>query len=489
MTLKQQAIRGALWTGIQNWAGQMGAFLVFFVLARLLEPADFGLVALANVFLAFMQIFLEQGFAQALIQREDLEPEHLDTAFWTNIAIGIALGLLSLLTADWIAAGFDEPRLTPILRCFSLIFLINALRGTQQAVLERQFAFKAIAMRSLLGIMIGGITGIGMALSGLGVWSLVGQQFMNELVGTLVIWKASDWRPRFRFSLRHFRQLFRFGSHVLGLNFLNFFNTKINDFLIGYFLGSVALGYYAISYRILQVMTQLLVRTTSGVSLPTFSRLKHDLNRFRNAFYTVTRLTSAIAFPFFLGTSVLAPELVTVLFGEKWLPAVPVIQLLSILGLVRSISFFKSSVFMALGEPAWAMKLKFLSVTLNLVGFAIAFRWGIIGVTFANMMRGLIVFPVGQWVLSRMVKIPFFTYSRQFSAALVSSLVMMGLLLSVKTYLTSLIEMQIIILSLCTLLGAATYGLMLRTLAPQIVAEFWEIGRVALSRSKDTQKA
>ena len=482
MSIKQKAIKGALWTAIQNWVGQAGAFVVFFVLARLLQPEDFGLVALANVFLAFMQIFLEQGFDQALIQRDTLESEHLDTAFWTNVAIGVLLATLSFIAAESIAYGFKQPQLTPILRCFSLIFLISALRGTQQAILERQFAFKAIAIRSVLGIVVGGLIGIVMAINGFGVWSLVGQQLTNELVGTFFLWKASDWRPGWKFSVPHFKQLFQFGSNILVFNFVSFFNTRINDFLIGYFLGSVALGYYAISYRILQISTQLLVKTTSGVSLPTFSRLKNDLERFRSAFYAVTRLTSAIAFPVFAGMAILAPEIVAVMFGQKWLPIVPLISLLAIPGILRSVSFFKSPVLVAMGHPAWTVRLKILSVGLNLIGFAISYRWGIVAVTVATVVRSIIIFPVGQWVITRIVVIPLGTYLRQFAVPLISSLGMMAVLIIAKQYLMTGINMQILLLGASTLLGTVTYLLMVRILSPKIFCDFLDIGKIALSK-------
>lgn len=488
MNIKQKAIKGAMWTAIQNWVGQAGAFVVFFVLARLLQPEDFGLVALANVFLAFMQIFLEQGFAQALIQRDELEPEHLDTAFWTNVAIGVLLATLSFIAAEGIAYGFKQPELTPILRCFSCIFLISACRGTQQAILERQFAFKVIAVRSVLGIAVGGLVGIIMAVQGFGVLSLVGQQLTNELVGTLVLWKASDWRPKFKFSLTHFKELFKFGSNILVLNFIGFFNTRINDFLIGYFLGSVALGYYAISYRILQVLVQLLVRTTSTVSLPTFSRLTNDLERFRTAFYTITRLTSAIAFPVFAGMAVLAPELVALMFGQKWLPTVPLIQLLAISGILRSVSFFKSSVLVAMGRPVWTVRLKILSVVVNLIGFFISYPWGIFAVTAATVLRGLIVFPIGQWAIAKILSIPLRKYLKQFAVPLTSSLGMIAVLLIAKNYLMAEIEMKIFLLGINSLLGVITYLLMIWILSPKILHEFLDVGKIALSKSKQKTK-
>jgi PST family polysaccharide transporter len=180
MNIKQKAIQGVVWSVIQNWGSQAGSLIVFLILARLLTPEAFGLVALANVFLAFMQIFLEQGFTQALIQRQELEPEHLDTAFWTNFFSGILLTIIGFAFASSVANIFNQPKLIPILQCFSGLFVINSLSHVHQAILSRELAFKIMAVRTLIGILIGGIVGVVMAVSGFGVWSLVSQQVVFE---------------------------------------------------------------------------------------------------------------------------------------------------------------------------------------------------------------------------------------------------------------------------------------------------------------------
>ncbi|MBF2047374.1 MAG: lipopolysaccharide biosynthesis protein [Elainella sp. C42_A2020_010] len=468
MSIREKAIQGVLWSALQNWGSQVGSLLVFFLLARLLTPEAFGLVAMANIFLAFMQIFLQQGFAQSLIQRQDLEPEHIDTAFWTNLAIGACLTAFGLTAAGWVAAQFQQPQLTPILQVLSLLFLITACGNVQQALLERAFNFRATATRALAATLVGGAAGIGLALAGFGVWSLVGQQVIQELTGVLVLWHASDWRPRFRVSLPHFWQLFRFGMPILGFNFLNFLNSRADDLLIGYFLGAVPLGYYSIAYRILGVMQQLLVQTSQQIALPTFSRLQSDLEQFRQAFYTATQLTSLIAFPVFLGVLVLAPELVVMLFGEQWTPSIPVLQVLSLAGIFQSISFFKSSVFMAMGKPSWSLWLSLLTVVLNLIGFSIAVRWGIVAVAAAFVIRGYVVFPIGQWAVSRLIHIPVLVYVKQFTVPLLSAITMAGFLFLLRNWMLALTSLYILVVPVSALLGALFYIGLIRFCSPTL---------------------
>jgi O-antigen/teichoic acid export membrane protein len=307
MSVKKKTIQGVFWSIIQNWGSQAGSFVVFLILARLLTPKAFGLVALANVVINFMQIFLNQGFDQALIQRKDIEAKHINTAFWVQIFIGLLLTTISFNTSDYIAQIFNKLELSSVLKWLSFIFIIAAFNQIQIALLKRNFAFKTMATRALVGIFIAGIVGIYMAFSGYGVWSLVGQQLTYELVGTVVLWTANSWRPQWQFSWQHLSELLNFSINLLGFKLVNFFNQRTDSLLIGYFLGEVALGYYAIAHRILEVMTNLLIGTLNQVVFSTFSRLQTDSQRFLEAFYRSTQFTSLLAFPIFCAVIILSP--------------------------------------------------------------------------------------------------------------------------------------------------------------------------------------
>lgn len=481
MSIGKKATVGVVWSIIEGWGSHAVSLLIFFLLARLLSPEAFGLVAMANVVLAFMTVFLDQGFAQALIQRQDLEPEHLDTAFWINVAIGGVLASLGIAGAGAIATGFNQPQLAPIVRCFCALFVITSLSNVQRALLEREFAFKAIARRSLLGLICGGGVGLSLAFLGFGVWSLVGQQLVGELVGSLVLWQASAWRPGFKVSKPHFDQLFSFGISLLALNFVGFFNNRGNDFLIGYFLGPTPLGYYAIAQRVLDVSLQLLVRTTSQVALPTFSRLREDLNQLRKVFYTATQLTSLIAFPAFLGLFILAPEVIVLVFGEQWQPAVPIVQVLAFAGIVQAISFFKGHILVAMGKPSWRLWQSLLSITLNLIGFAIAFRWGIVAIAVAYTVRRYLVFPVGQWAIYLVIRVSWPTYLRQFVVPLLASGGMVAVMLATRQVTRGLVSSNLLIASVSGLMGAITYATLIWLRPPAALTQLARIGRLTIA--------
>ena len=487
MSLKHKAFTGLVWSVIQNSGTQVFSLIIFLLLARLLTPETFGLIALANVFLAFMRIFLDQGFAKALIQRENLEPEHLDAAFWSQVGSGILLTAITFFTADLVAGVFDQPKLIPILQSLSLIFIINSLSRVHDALLNREFAFKVVALRSLLGTIISGVVGITMAMKGYGVWSLVTLNITAELVSLIVIWGTVDWRPKLRFSLKHFQDLYSFGIYLLAFKFIKFFDKRADNLLIGYFLGEVALGYYAIAYRILEVMTQLLVKTVDKVALPTFSRLQTEPERFRSLFYKTTQFTSLIAFPTFLGVVVFAPELILTLFGEQWIPATGAMQILAVEGILLAVSLFHKSVFMSMGKPSWTVKISLLNATVNLIACLIAVRWGIIAVALAYVISSYLVFPVSQWAVNRLIKVELRIYLRQFATPLVSSAIMVGAIIITKRWLSDAVDPKLLLI-IGTAVGALVYALCVRIFEPQLVVKLWEFVRSGSGKKKAAKK-
>jgi O-antigen/teichoic acid export membrane protein len=485
VSIKQKALQGIVWSIVQNWGSQAVSFVVFLILARLLVPEAFGLVSLANVFLAFMQIFLEQGFTPALIQRQTLDSEHLDTAFWTQIITGLILTLAGFGLASFVAEIFTQPQLTPLLRCFSFLFFINSLGQVPKALLIRRFEFKSLALRSLIGILMGGTVGIVMAFNNYGVWSLVSQQFIYELTAVIVLWGLVAWRPHFRFSRSHFQDLFQFGISIFAFKFIKFFNKRSDNLLIGYFLGEVALGYYAIAYRILEVTIQLLVSTSNQVALPTFSRLQEEPERFRKAFYKATQFTSVIAFPTFTGMAILAPELVINLFGEKWQASIPIMQILAFMGILYAISNFNWSAFTSMGKPAWRLWLSLLNAALNIIACIFAVQWGIIAVAYAYTISSYLVFPISHYALNRLIKIPLGTYLHNFITPLISTLMMVGGIAIAKIILVDRLDSKIMLLS-CTILGIILYSISIKLFDPKLFD--YLLGLVTSTISAKTKK-
>ncbi|MHC4949031.1 MAG: oligosaccharide flippase family protein [Planctomycetota bacterium] len=467
MSLKQQAAKGVFWTSVQGWGSNLLALAVVTVLARLLEPDDFGLVALALVFVAFAQIFQQQGFGPAIVQRAELDPEHLDSGFWINVAGGAVCTAAALALAGPLERVFDTPGLAPVLRWLSPVFLLGALTTTQQSLFHRRMDFRTLAVRRMLSTAIGGAVGVGMAFAGFGVMSLVGQQLAAAVAGVVVLWTASDWRPGRRVTRRHARDLLGFGAHVTGLNVLGFFNRRSDQLLIGTLLGSAALGLYTIGYRLVVVGIELFNQSVQTVALPTFSRLQDDVWRVRSAYYTAITMTSLLAFPAFTGLAVLAPEIIVTVFGPKWEASIPVMRILALVGILHAVACFNGPVLMAVGRPAWAFRLNVLNTVVNVGGFvlAIAMGWGITGVAAAFVVRAWVLQPLPLLMLRRLIRVDLRTWLARLAPAATGSILMAGALLAVRAPLAAALGREAA-LAACVLLGAALYAVVIRLLAP-----------------------
>ncbi|MEO1669969.1 MAG: lipopolysaccharide biosynthesis protein [Cyanobacteria bacterium J06631_2] len=488
MSLKQKAFAGLIWSVVQNSGTQVFSLIVFLLLARLLTPETFGLIALANVFLSFMQIFLDQGFAKALIQREELEPEHLDAAFWSQVGFGLLLTAITISGAGLVAGIFQQPKLILILRYLSSIFIINSFCRVHDALLSRKFAFKTIALRSLSGAVISGVVGVSMAFAGYGVWSLVTLNIAAELFSLLFTWNAVEWRPRWQFSVRHFRDLYSFGIYLLGYKFVKVFDKRFVNLLIGYFLGEVALGYYAIAYRILEMMTQLLVKTVGRVALPTFSRLQTEPEKFRQLFYKTTQFTSLIAFPTYFGAIVFAPELIVTLFGQQWIPATIAMQILALEGIVLTLALFHRSVFVSMGKPNWNFKIILFNTTVNLFACLVSVRWGINAVATAYVISSYLVFPVSQWAVNRLIKVETTAYAKTFLTPLLSSGIMVLTILTIKHFSAASIDPKLLIIG-GTAIGGLVYALAIKIIEPLLFGQFWNFIKSVKSHRQIAKKS
>lgn len=474
MSLRQKTVKGVFWSGIQNWGAGLIATLVLFVLARLLAKEEFGLVGIALVFILLIELVLKQGFGQALVQKDELEPKHLDTAFWTGLCLAIAMMIVGVAIAGVVAAVYEEPGLAPVIRWLSLSFPVGALGYTQEALLRRDLAFKGLAIRQLIAATGGGVVGIAMALWGCGVWSLVGQVLATGAVGSVVLWIACDWRPRLVFSRRHLQELWAFGVFAMGVSLLSFLTRRCDVLLIGYFLGKGPAGTYFVAFRLLAAMTQVFTQTVAAVGLPTFSRIQHQPEQLRNAFYTATQMTSLIAFPAFLGLAALAPELVPVLFGEGWDVSIPVVRFLALFGIIQALFHFTGLVILAKGKPSWRFGLGCLDALAQVVAVLIAVQWGIVAVAIACLVRITLTFPMFLAGVHKLIRLDFATYLYRLVTPVVGSLLMAVVVLGAKWLLVDSLS-PMVLLACCVAIGVLVYSLFVVLLARSLARQTWDL--------------
>lgn len=390
--IKQRATQGVVWNAVGNWGNQITSVVVFIVLTRLLEPTAFGLVGMATVFVAFVNIFAEQGLGQAIVQRQDLDPEHLDTAFWTNLVMGAGLTIFGILISSVVAKLYREPQLQPVVAALSFTFVITAFGSVQQALLNRELDIRSLAYQQLIAAVFGGIIGVVTALLGAGVFALVAKTLTTGLIGAIILWRAGKWRPNWRYSWGRFRELFHFGLNMVGIQIANFVRTRADDFLVGYFLGAQALGYYLVAYRLARLTLDMFTGAIGQVAISTFSRLQNETEQLRLAFIKVSRMAGLVTFPIFAGLMLLASDLIPLLSGEQWLPSVPVMQILSIAGFTLTMQFIISYLIIALGEPNRLLKVNLAGTVITVIAFVLSARFGILYVASAYTVVNVLMF-------------------------------------------------------------------------------------------------
>lgn len=470
--LQRRVARGLMWTLIDTWGSQLLAFVVFAILARLIDPVDFGLVTLAAVFVALGQLFVDEGLGDAVIQRPTLTTRQLDTAFWATLLTGALIAVGGVVLAPLIARLLGDARLEQILQVLSLLFVLVSLTSIQMGLLRRELDFRGLAIRKLLAIGIGGVVGIAMAVSGFGAWALVGQQVAAAAVSVVALWAVTPWRPSFQFSMTDFRSLFSFGLKVMATDLLAFLSRNVDRLLIGVFLGLIPLGFYAVAFRILDTSQILLVAATRRLIFPTFSRLQHDLARARAAYLRVTRASAALTVPGYIGLVLVAHEAIVVIFGQKWAPSATTAAILFSIGPALSLQAFSGAVWNAVGQPGVSLRFRLISTVVNIVGFllAVIFLGDIAGVAAAFAIRAYLLLPLNLHWMSKYASVPVRDQLRQWLGVAVATAVMAAAVLGVKFLLVERLHAaSLLVVEVVT--GVVVYALALFVVERRVMRE------------------
>jgi PST family polysaccharide transporter len=344
--------RPLAWAFAMNW-GQRGLTTVFtFVLAAILGPRDFGVVAMAMVYVTFIDGFVEQGLGTAIVQRKDVDREHLESAFWLNLAWSLAFVGITFLTAGWWAQANDLPELENVIKALSPTIVLASLTIVQFSLLQREMDFKSLAIRANAAALGGGVVGIVLALTGFGVWALVAQQLVSNGVSAVLFWLLGRWVPRLRFSWTHSRELLGFSVHVFAANMGGFLNRRADALLMGLFFGPVVVGIYRLADRIVDVVLELTMRPVGAISLPHFSSLQTDREALRQGVRSCMRVAVLATVPAMLVLAACG-DYVLAVFGEEWEMGGAALKLLAIVGIAKAVVFFTGPLLFALARPGF----------------------------------------------------------------------------------------------------------------------------------------
>ena len=327
-TIRKKAIRGVVWSAVEKFSRQGLMTLFTILIARQLSPSDYGLVAMLSIFLIIAQVFVDSGFVEALIQKQDRTETDFSTTFWFNIGVALLVYIALLLFSPLIAGFYDEPLLGELLPWMALVFVINAFRTVQQAKLNIAMDFRRQAWISIIAISVSGGAGLWMAYNGFGVWTLVWQPLLQNFLNVLLLWISAGWMPSLVFSGRSFKNLFGFGSKLLMSRTLNAVYTQGSFLLVGKFFSPSAAGLYSQSTQMTSFIPAAISDVVARVAYPIECELQDNDKELQRRFFQMLRMTCFILFPLMMGIAALAEPAVRLLLTEKWLDAVPLIRIL-----------------------------------------------------------------------------------------------------------------------------------------------------------------
>lgn len=368
------------WSAVMNGGRQAGNLAVSFVLAYLLGPQAFGVIALAMVYVGLIQLVMQQGMGSALVQRRTLTEAQASTGFWMVMTSAAVLTVLALTFSGWWASVNNEPQLDPVIRGLTPLLLIRALIVVPDALLRRRMQFKPLALRMNLSVIGGGLVGVTAAAAGAGVWSLVLQQLVMAVLEAVVVLAAADWRPRLVATREAARELFTFSWKSGVASFGVFASSRIDVMIVGIFLGTTTVGLYRFAVRLVHTVLDSISGSLQAVSLPELARMQHDPARLSGRVLFLYRLTTAVCLVPLCALAAAGPAVIAIL-GSEWSEASNAVAILCLAGVGSVVGSLVGPVLQAIGQPG----------RLALLSWAAAALSGAVLVVFA---RGLTESPV-----------------------------------------------------------------------------------------------
>jgi O-antigen/teichoic acid export membrane protein len=484
MSLARKTVKGLAFTGASGTANIIINFVVLTVLARLLSPSDFGIMGVLTVIIGFVTIFVELGMDSAVIQDQNVTHEQLSTIFFLNIILGFILFVITFFSSDIVAHFFKSNGLSAYLKVISISFIIISLGQIFRTLLIKHMNFKALAYVEVLGNIFYGISSILLAWKGFGIWSLVIGFIIMQIVEMVLLWIFAKFRPKLFFSLISMKGLLKFGAFVSGEKVINYFSSNFDYIIIGRFLGAGPLGYYTLAYKLIIFPTISLSPMLSRVFFPLFSTIKDDNEKIRIGYLKETSYAALLIFPILSSLVVLAPEFVLTVYGEKWLPTISVLQILCLVGLLKSVGTFVGNIFYSKGRSDISFKYNIFFTLALVVAIIIGVKWGINGVAFSIFVLSIPGFIVCQYLANRLIELSFIEYFKNLRVATVSSALMAIVIFVFKFFLKRVLSLtdNLIILVLSLLIGIVTYVLVAYLQDRKIVSEIKSLILLAVKK-------
>ena len=452
-SIKQKAISGAKWTTLERLSSQGLQFVIGILVSRLVSPTDYGIVGMLTIFIAFGNAIVDSGFGVAIIRQEERSNEDYSTVFVFNIIVGLLLYLLLFFLSPLISSFYNVSILEEIVKVYGLLLLVNSLVVVQVAKLTSELRFKIQFIVTSVSLIVSGVVGVLLAYNGFGVWAIVWQQLSFRIAYAVLIWLNAHWRPMLLFSRDSFKKLFSFGSNMLLMSFITIIYDNIYNLIIGKFYSADYVGHYTRSQQIVNVPQSGVSQIVSKVCVPILSPYQNDNKKLLMAYEKIFRLAIFFCYPVLVGLVVLAEPLIYILLGEKWLPCVPYLRILSLGAMCAILTLINLNLFVVKGRSDLLLK---LSIIKKIIGFTIVgltISHGMYWICFGTSFYAICAFIINSHQTNKILGYGALKQLLTISPVIIKALIMGALVF----LLTSLFENAISKLLIGILAGFITY--------------------------------
>lgn len=389
MSLKKQALSGFFWTALNLLGTQGLGLFVSLILARILLPAEFGLIAMLGIFLGVGTVLVSGGMTQSLIRSENLDEEDYATIFYFNLVVSILVYILTFFAAPYIASFYNQPLLTLVIRLYCLTFIINAFSAVQKTRLTKILDFKTQMKISMPSLLMGSVVGIAMAYAGYGVWSLVWMGLIQATASSIQFWYWSKWRPIFAFNVQKFKYHFGYGFKLMLSGILDIIFENAYVIIIGKYFAPTQVGYYSRGYSLSLMPVGIVNSIVTKVTFPLFASIQNEQEKLKTVYIKIMQMVIFIVAPILVIMAALAEPLFRFLLTEKWLPAVPYFQILCFTAIMYPIHGYNLQILVVKGRSDLFLKLEVFKKVMISVTILISFQWGIFGLLYGGLVLSI----------------------------------------------------------------------------------------------------
>ena len=422
-SLKKQTLNGLLWSSIERFSVQVVQFILGIVLARLLFPSDYGLIGMLAVFMSISQALIDSGFSQALIQKKNADEKDYNTVFYFNIAAAICVYIFLFLIAEPVSIFYDEPLLEKLIKIMGLNIIFSSFSIVQIAILTKELNFKKQSKASLTSVIISGVVAIYFAYSGWGVWALVIQVLLKSSVNTLLLFLLTNWKPILMFSKKSFRSLFSFGSKLLFSGLLNAVFNNVYLIIIGKFYSVKELGYYTRANQFQQLPSETITVILQRVTFPVLSSIQDEDDKLFLYYRRFIKLAAFINFPLMIGLIVVAKPLIILLLTDKWVDAVPFLQLLCFVGILYPIHAINLNLLKVKGRSDLFLKLEIYKKILIMISILLTVSYGVKALIIGQIVCSFISLYLNTYYTKKLINYGFFGQLKDLFKYLIISII------------------------------------------------------------------